>query len=64
MVPVIEGLASRVSVPISVDTYRATTAEPALDAVITGESPFDALPDVMPRLSRTPGDEICHRVRY
>jgi 2-desacetyl-2-hydroxyethyl bacteriochlorophyllide A dehydrogenase len=38
--------------------------DPALDAVITGESGFDALPDVMAELARSPGDAICHRVRY
>jgi dihydropteroate synthase len=32
VVPVIEGLASRVRVPISVDTYRGSTAAAALDA--------------------------------
>ena len=32
VVPVIEGLAARVTVPISVDTYRAATAAAALDA--------------------------------
>ena len=35
VVPVIEGLAARVSVPISVDTYRAATAEAALDVGAT-----------------------------
>ena len=30
MIPVIEGLAARVSVPLSVDTYKATTAAAAL----------------------------------
>ena len=37
---------------------------PVLDALITGESEFDALPDVMDRLSTAPGDTIFHRVRY
>lgn len=37
---------------------------PLLDAVITGESPFDALPEVMPTLASSPGDILCHRVRY
>ena len=36
----------------------------ALDALITGESEFDALPEVMARLAATPGDTLCHRVRY
>ncbi|MEY4635399.1 MAG: hypothetical protein RJA55_1197 [Acidobacteriota bacterium] len=38
--------------------------EPALDAVITGESPFDQLPEVMAGLARTPGETLCHRIRY
>ena len=38
--------------------------EPALDALITGESPFEALPDVMARLAAGPGDTLCHRIRY
>jgi len=38
--------------------------EPALDALITGESAFEALPDVMADLSRSPGDTITHRIRY
>ncbi len=37
---------------------------PTLDALITGESDFDTLPEVMERLSTTPGDTLCHRVRY
>jgi threonine dehydrogenase-like Zn-dependent dehydrogenase len=37
---------------------------PALDALITSESRFDDLPGVMDRLSRAPGDAICHRVTY
>jgi NADPH:quinone reductase-like Zn-dependent oxidoreductase len=39
-------------------------ADPALDALITGESDFDALPDVMTRLAAGPGDTLCHRIRY
>jgi hypothetical protein len=35
-----------------------------LDALITGESPFDELPAVMARLAREPGDTLCHRIRY
>ena len=38
--------------------------DPALDALITGESAFDALPDVMAALARAPGDTLCHRIRY
>jgi 2-desacetyl-2-hydroxyethyl bacteriochlorophyllide A dehydrogenase len=36
----------------------------AFDALITGESDFEDLPDVLARLSRNPGDEILHRIRY
>ena len=35
-----------------------------LDAMITGESEFDALPEVMARISTAPGDTLCHRIRY
>ena len=38
--------------------------EPVLDALITGESDFDRLPDVMARLASAAGDTLCHRVRY
>ena len=39
-------------------------ADPVLDALISGESEFDALPDVMARLASQPGDTLCHRIRY
>jgi len=38
--------------------------DPALDAMITGESDFEALPEVMAALARDPGDTLCHRIRY
>ena len=38
--------------------------DPALDALITGESAFEALPDVMATLAQSPGDAICHRIKY
>lgn len=38
--------------------------DPALDAVITGESPFDTLPEVMAGLAQSPGDVLCHRICY
>ena len=38
--------------------------DPALDALITGESAFEDLPDVMPRLVASPGNTLCHRIRY
>jgi 2-desacetyl-2-hydroxyethyl bacteriochlorophyllide A dehydrogenase len=39
-------------------------ADPSLDALITGESEFDALPAVMAGLATTPGSTVCHRIRY
>jgi NADPH:quinone reductase-like Zn-dependent oxidoreductase len=36
----------------------------ALDALITGEDPFDALPAVQARLAGEPGDALTHRIRY
>jgi threonine dehydrogenase-like Zn-dependent dehydrogenase len=38
--------------------------DPALDALITGESPFDDLPRVMTHLAGGAVDGICHRIRY
>ncbi len=35
-----------------------------LDALITGESDFEDLPDVLETLSRDGGDAVCHRIRY
>ena len=39
-------------------------SDPVLDTLITGESPFAELPRLMQRLTRTPGETICHRIRY
>jgi hypothetical protein len=39
-------------------------ADPALDVLITGESAFDALPEVMPRLAGAGAETLCHRVTY
>ncbi|NUQ97097.1 MAG: zinc-binding alcohol dehydrogenase [Streptomyces sp.] len=39
-------------------------ADPALDALITGESAFEELPEVMPRLAGGEIPALCHRVRY
>jgi threonine dehydrogenase-like Zn-dependent dehydrogenase len=39
-------------------------ANAELDALITGESTFDTLPEVMAKLATTPGDTLCHRIRY
>lgn len=38
--------------------------DPALDILISGESPFAALPAVMKQLTDAPGDTLCHRIRY
>jgi threonine dehydrogenase-like Zn-dependent dehydrogenase len=34
------------------------------DALISGESTLEELPDVMAMLSLEPGDTLCHRIRY
>ncbi|MEU7057601.1 zinc-binding alcohol dehydrogenase [Streptomyces sp. NPDC046197] len=39
-------------------------ADPALDALITGESAFEELPQVMPKLVSGEIPALCHRVRY
>jgi threonine dehydrogenase-like Zn-dependent dehydrogenase len=36
----------------------------SLEALITGESDFETLPQVMSELATSPGDTLCHRVRY
>ena len=38
--------------------------DPCLDALISGESDFDDLPEMLGRLSQAPGDTLCHRIRY
>ncbi|HCR96177.1 MAG: zinc-dependent alcohol dehydrogenase [Halomonas sp.] len=35
-----------------------------LDALISGESDFDALPQLAPKLFSTDSDVLCHRLRY
>ncbi|MCL8013722.1 zinc-binding alcohol dehydrogenase [Streptomyces sp. AS02] len=39
-------------------------ADPALDALITGESAFAELPELMPKLTSGEIPALCHRVRY
>jgi len=39
-------------------------ADPAFDALITGECTFDDLPAVLPRLAGGELPALCHRVRY
>jgi len=36
----------------------------ALDVLITGEAPFERLPEVQARLAADPGDTLLHRIRY
>ncbi|WP_431988813.1 dehydrogenase [Streptomyces parvulus] len=38
--------------------------DPALDALVTGESAFGELPDVLPRLASGEIPALCHRIRY
>lgn len=38
--------------------------DPRFDALITGESRFEDLPDTMARLAREPGGALCHRIVY
>ena len=42
----------------------ALLVDPCLDDLITGESPFEALPEVMAELARGPGRALCHRITY
>ncbi|MFF0523708.1 zinc-binding alcohol dehydrogenase [Actinomadura nitritigenes] len=39
-------------------------AAPAFDALITGNSPFDQLPQAMARLARGEPPALCHRIDY
>ncbi|CCK26212.1 dehydrogenase [Streptomyces davaonensis JCM 4913] len=39
-------------------------ADPALDALVTGECAFEELPEVLPRLASGEIPALCHRVRY
>jgi len=39
-------------------------ADPRLDALISGESPFEELPETMARLARNGTGVLCHRIRY
>ncbi|WCN04311.1 zinc-dependent alcohol dehydrogenase [Streptomyces sp. M92] len=38
--------------------------DPALDALVTGESSFGELPDIMPELASGEIPALCHRIRY
>lgn len=39
-------------------------AEPALDALVTGESAFEELPELLPRLASGEIPALCHRIRH
>lgn len=39
-------------------------ADERLDALISGESAFEELPETLARLSRDPAGALCHRIRY
>ncbi|MER6062316.1 zinc-binding alcohol dehydrogenase [Streptomyces sp. NPDC001792] len=39
-------------------------ADPALEALVSGESAFEELPDVMPKLASGELRALCHRIRY
>jgi 2-desacetyl-2-hydroxyethyl bacteriochlorophyllide A dehydrogenase len=39
-------------------------ADASLDVLITGESEFEALPELMGQLAASPGNTLCHRIRY
>lgn len=39
-------------------------ADPVFGGLITGESPFEDLPETMARLAEAPGDTLCHVVTY
>jgi threonine dehydrogenase-like Zn-dependent dehydrogenase len=42
----------------------ALLADDRLDALIDGESPFEALPEVMSAVTRATPPGLCHRIRY
>jgi hypothetical protein len=35
-----------------------------LDALVSGESAFDELPELLAKLATTPGYTLCHRIVY
>jgi 2-desacetyl-2-hydroxyethyl bacteriochlorophyllide A dehydrogenase len=52
------------------DTFRrmqlalSLLRDPVLDTLITGESDFETLPELMVELASAAGDTLCHRIRY
>jgi threonine dehydrogenase-like Zn-dependent dehydrogenase len=55
---------SRWDAPRRMRLALALLGDPALDVLITGESSFDDMPNVMATLATAPGDTLCHRIRY
>ncbi|MBL38698.1 MAG: dehydrogenase [Xanthomonadales bacterium] len=46
------------------ETALSLLADKRFDTLITGESGFDELPELMPRLAAGEIDALCHRIRY
>jgi len=46
------------------DAVMRLLDDPALDHLVSGESHFEELPELMPRLAAGSGDVLCHRIRY
>jgi hypothetical protein len=46
------------------DLVLRLLAHAELDALVSGESPFDELPAVLARLATAPGYTLCHRIVY
>jgi 2-desacetyl-2-hydroxyethyl bacteriochlorophyllide A dehydrogenase len=46
------------------DAALRLLSDPVLDALLTGETAFQHLPDAMPRLTSSAGSVICHSVTY
>jgi hypothetical protein len=42
----------------------ALLADPIFDALLSGESPFAALPQTLSRLANRPDGELCHAITY
>ena len=55
---------SRWDTPRRMQLALRLLADPALDVLISGESAFETLPAVMAQLAESPGDALCHRIRY
>ena len=49
---------------LTVDANGADATDPAFDALLTGEDPFDDLPTVLPRLAEGSLPALCHRIAY